>query len=139
MAADSPSTVDKSTRLTRALGAATGKMGSVPAILIAVALVLVWLAEGVAKVASTGKWSAFLESTYQLQINTTTTVVTFLMCFIIQNTQNRDGRAVEVKLDAIMEALNMDSDLVGLEDAPESMIKAEQTKIRHLADVPKES
>jgi len=43
--------------------------------------------------------------TWQLVINTATTVLTFLMVFVIQNSQNRDGRAVQAKLDEILRAL----------------------------------
>lgn len=45
--------------------------------------------------------------TWQLIINTSTTIVTFLMVFIIQNTQNRDGMAMNIKLDMIMAALDV--------------------------------
>ena len=45
--------------------------------------------------------------TWQLIINTSTTIVTFLMVFIIQNTQNRDNMAMNIKLDAIMSKLDI--------------------------------
>jgi low affinity Fe/Cu permease len=58
--------------------------------------------------------------TWQLVINTGTTIVTFLMVFLIQNTQNRDGAALQAKLDELIrvtrEARN---DLVGIENKPE--------------------
>ncbi|MCA1836647.1 MAG: low affinity iron permease family protein, partial [Actinobacteria bacterium] len=76
----------------------------------------------------------------------TTTVVTFVMVFIIQNTQNRDGRAIQTKLDAHSEALcrvltelgisdrdDLLARLVGIEDAPERDIKSEQDAVRHNA------
>ena len=44
--------------------------------------------------------------TWQLVINTATTIVTFLMVFIIQNTQNRDTRAIQLKLDELLRALH---------------------------------
>jgi low affinity Fe/Cu permease len=47
--------------------------------------------------------------TWQLIINTSTTIITFLMVFIIQNTQNRDSMALNLKLDVIMKKLNIDS------------------------------
>ena len=55
--------------------------------------------------------------TWQLIINTGTTIVTFLMVFLIQNTQNRDAKAVHLKLDEIIRALkNARNELVDLED-----------------------
>ena len=44
-------------------------------------------------------------NTWQLVINTATTIVTFLMVFVIQNTQNRDGEAVQIKLDELIRAI----------------------------------
>jgi len=62
--------------------------------------------------------------TWQLVINTGTTIITFLMVFLIQNTQNRDGAAVQVKLDELIrvtkEARN---DLVGIENKPEAKLE----------------
>jgi low affinity Fe/Cu permease len=88
----------------------------------------------------------FSNDTYQLLINTFTTIVTFWMVFIIQNTQNRDGRAMQAKLDAqsevlrrIAEAIRIDDDealltrTVGLEDAPEAVIKQDQDLVRNAA------
>ncbi|WP_026554578.1 low affinity iron permease family protein [Arthrobacter sp. 35W] len=60
---------------------------------IAVGALVVW--------AFTGPLLGFSD-TWQLIINTSTTIITFLMVFIIQNTQNRDSEALHVKLDAIM-------------------------------------
>lgn len=48
--------------------------------------------------------------TWQLIVNTSTTIITFLMVFIIQNTQNRDNLAMNIKLDAIMAKLNVTED-----------------------------
>jgi low affinity Fe/Cu permease len=62
--------------------------------------------------------------TWQLIINTGTTIITFLMVFLIQNTQNRDGAALQAKLDELIrvtkEARN---DLVGIEKEPEQKIE----------------
>jgi low affinity Fe/Cu permease len=58
--------------------------------------------------------------TWQLIINTSTTIITFLMVFIIQNTQNRDSLAVNIKLDTIMEKLGIsDDELLEAEDESE--------------------
>jgi low affinity Fe/Cu permease len=65
--------------------------------------------------------------TWQLIINTSPTIITFLMVFIIQNTQNRDNLAMNIKLDAIMKRLEINSDdLLQAED--ESDKKLEQKK-----------
>ena len=59
--------------------------------------------------------------TWQLVINTGTTIVTFLMVFLIQNTQNRDTLALQVKLDELLLATkNARNDLVGVEDSVEA-------------------
>ena len=67
--------------------------GTPAAFMLAVAAVLAWLA--------TGPLFAFSD-TWQLVINTGTTIVTFLMVFLIQNTQYRDSEAVQVKLDELL-------------------------------------
>ncbi|MDQ1396861.1 MAG: hypothetical protein QOG64_2120 [Acidimicrobiaceae bacterium] len=131
---------DKSTALTRAIGNMTGWLGSFPAIALSFALVGAWL------VGAVFVTKHFSNNTYQLLINTGTTIVTFWMVFIIQNTQNRDGRAMQAKLDAqsevlrvIAERLEIDDDqalltrTVGLEDAPESVIKQDQNLVRKAA------
>ena len=69
--------------------------GSASTFLGALLLVLVW--------ASTGPLFNFSD-TWQLVINTGTTIVTFLMVFLIQNTQNRDGKAMQIKLDELIRA-----------------------------------
>ena len=129
---------DHSTRLTRTIGDITGWLGSFPAILVSILVVTVWFIGGI--------FVGLGNNTYQLVINTSTTIVTFLMVFIIQNTQNRDGKAVQAKLDAQSEVLRRvaetlqiadDEDLltrlVGVEDAPEKVIKSDQEKVRAAA------
>ena len=71
--------------------------GTSAAFLAAVCVVLVWLA--------TGPLFHFSD-TWQLVINTGTTIVTFLMVFLIQSTQNRDAEAVQLKLNEIIRALH---------------------------------
>ena len=131
---------DKSTALTRAIGNMTGWFGSFPAIALSFGVVAAWLLG--AFFVSGG----FSNNTYQLLINTGTTIITFWMVFIIQNTQNREGRAMQAKLDAqsevlrcLAERLKIDDDealltrTVGLEDAPERIIKQDQDLVRRSA------
>ena len=62
--------------------------------------------------------------TWQLVINTGTTIVTFLMVFLVQSTQNRDTTAVHQKLDELIEATRAaHDDVVGLEDAPPEVVE----------------
>ena len=131
---------DRSTAVTRGIGSITGWLGSFPAILLSVLVVVAWLIGGLFVT------HEFSNNTYQLLINTGTTIVTFWMVFIIQNTQNRDGRAMQSKLDAqsevirlIAERLGIEDDeslltrTVGLEDAPEKVIKDDQNLVRQAA------
>lgn len=72
-------------------------------------------------------------TTWQLWINSTTTVVTVLMVFLIQNTQNRDGEAIQIKLDELIrshkEAHNSLLDLEELTEAQLDYIKNEYEKL----------
>ena len=72
-------------------------VGSAYAFVAAVTLILGWLV--------TGPLFGFSDS-WQLIINTGTTIITFLMVFIIQNSQNRDGAALQAKLDELIRALD---------------------------------
>jgi low affinity Fe/Cu permease len=72
------------------------RLGSPPAFATGVGLIIIWLA--------TGPFFHFSD-TWQLIINTGTTVVTFLMVFLIQSTQNRDAKAMQLKLDELIRAV----------------------------------
>lgn len=115
--------------LTRWVTRATGWLGSFTAIGLSFFVVGLWFLGGLFVKGHFGN------DTYQLLINTGTTIVTFWMVFIIQNTQNRDGRAVETKLDAILKRLDANlsdpdaRDLMGIEDLPEDEIKKVQDEI----------
>jgi low affinity Fe/Cu permease len=86
-------------------------LGTVWAFVLAVAVIVVWALLGPA---------AGFSETWQLIINTGTTIVTFLMVFIIQNTQNRDARAIHLKLDELVKAAEeARNDLIDIEGAPE--------------------
>jgi low affinity Fe/Cu permease len=89
--------------------------GSAWAFIIALLIIVVW--------ASTGPLFHFSD-TWQLIINTGTTIVTFLMVFLIQNTQNRDAKAVHLKLDEIIRALrDARNELVDLEELSDEDLK----------------
>ncbi len=85
-----------------------GAVGSPSAFLIAAVIIVSW--------AATGPLFGFSD-TWQLVINTGTTIVTFLVVFLIQNTQNRDSRAMQLKLDELIRAVtDARTSLVDLED-----------------------
>ncbi len=89
----------------------TKATGSTTAFLIALALILVW---GIM-----GPFFDFSE-TWQLIINTTTTIVTFLMVFLIQKAQNKDSLAIQLKLNELVAAqANASNRLVDVEDLSE--------------------
>lgn len=77
-----------------------------PFFAFSICLVLAWLAEGLVKVAA-GGWDFSLlgDEKYQLQINSTTTIITFLMVALLQNSQTRADKAVQHKLNAIADGL----------------------------------
>lgn len=131
---------ERGTRVTRLLSSLTSWLRSVPAILLAVGVVLAWLVGGVWV---PGHWG---NDTYQLLIGTATTIVTFAMVFIIQNSQNRDGQALQAKLDAQNEVLFCIAqqlgegeeaqrllNLVGLENASEGAIRQDHSDVQQAA------
>jgi low affinity Fe/Cu permease len=72
--------------------------------------------------------------TWQLIINTSTTIVTFLMVFIIQNTQNRDNMAMNIKLDAIMEKLKItEKDIIKAEDESDRQLEKDKKRVQRRA------
>src|SRR3989338_4773943 len=90
-------------------------VGSPTAFALAVLVLIVW--------ALAGKAFSFSD-TWQLVINTATTIVTFLMVFLIQNTQNRDSKAIHLKLDELLRAVkNARNSLVDLEDLSDQELK----------------
>ncbi|HUI79516.1 MAG TPA: low affinity iron permease family protein [Bryobacteraceae bacterium] len=86
-------------------------MGSHVAFAAGVVIVLAWLGAGP---------YFHYSDTWQLVINTGTTIITFLMVFLIQSTQNRDTRAIQLKLDELLRAVRAArNELVSLEDLPD--------------------
>jgi low affinity Fe/Cu permease len=91
------------------------RLGSAWAFAAAVLVVLVWILTGP---------TFHFSDTWQLFINTGTTIVTFLMVFLIQNTQNRDAKAVHLKLDELIRALKgARNQLVDLENLSDEELK----------------
>ena len=80
----------------RAAAKAAAWVGSPWAVLLALLFVLLW--------AITGPYFKY-SNTWQLVINTATTIITFVIVFLIQNTQNRDARALHLKLDEVIRAI----------------------------------
>lgn len=92
---------------------------------LAVGVILAWIV--------TGPVFGFSD-TWQLVINTGTTIVTFLMVFLIQNTQNRDTEAIQVKLDELIRATKgAHNALLDLEELEEGKLDAFRTKYEALA------
>jgi len=95
-------------------------LGSAWALVLSVVVVVVW--------ALTGPVFGFSD-TWQLAINTGTTVVTFWMVFVIQNSQNRASKAVQLKLDEVIRALDgAENKFIRLEAATEAVVAERQQK-----------
>ena len=93
---------------------------------LAVGVILLW--------AITGPIFGFSD-TWQLVINTATTIVTFLMVFLIQNTQNRDGTAVQLKLDELIRAMKgAENSVLSLEDMSEEELERLKAHYYQLAE-----
>ena len=114
--------------LFRRFGQATSTMvGSPWAFILAVLIVLVW--------ALTGPLFHYSD-TWQLVINTGTTIITFLMVFLIQNTQNRDAKAIHLKLDELIRGVKGARthlvDLETLSDEELEQLQEQFKRIRHI-------
>jgi low affinity Fe/Cu permease len=110
-------------RFAKAAARVTGKPMT---FILAAATIVVW--------AVTGPLFGFSD-TWQLVINTGTTVVTFLMVFLIQNTQNRDSIAMQIKLDELLRsAKGAETAMADLEDLTQEELEAFQAHYRKLAE-----
>ena len=99
-------------------------LGSAWAFAGAVIVIPVWIISGP---------TFHFSDTWQLVINTATTIVTFLMVFLIQNTQNRDAKAVHLKLDELIRALKgARNHLVDLEDLSDEELKKLEKQFQNL-------
>ncbi|SAL01635.1 low affinity iron permease family protein [Caballeronia ptereochthonis] len=99
--------------------------GRASTFVIAVVLVIVWAASGPL---------FHFSDTWQLVINTSTTIVTFLMVFLIQNTQNRDTAAMQIKLDELIRAIDKAHNaLLDLEELDEKELTVFRKRYEKLA------
>jgi len=110
---------------------ASAWLGSKWAFVGAILVILVW--------ALTGPLFHFSD-TWQLVINTGTTIVTFLMVFLIQNTQNRDARAINLKLNELIRAIDAARDqMINIESLSDMELQELHTKYEKIkADLPAE-
>lgn len=110
------------TKFARSCSKHAGKSGT---FLFAIAIILVW--------AVTGPLFGFSD-TWQLVINTSTTIITFLMVFIIQNTQNRDTGALQLKLDELIRISSGKNAMLDLEELSEEDLDKVQKEYLELAE-----
>ena len=104
--------------------AASQAVGSSWAFILAVVIIFVW--------AITGPMFHYSD-TWQLVINTGTTIITFLMVFLIQNTQNRDAKAIHLKLDELIRAVEgARTHLVELEELSDEELERLQKQFTRL-------
>jgi low affinity Fe/Cu permease len=101
-------------------------VGSSWAFILAVLVIIVWAASG-----PTFNYS----DTWQLVINTGTTIITFLMVFLIQNTQNRDAKALHLKLDELLRAVEgARTSMANLENLPDEELKKLQEEFKRICE-----
>jgi low affinity Fe/Cu permease len=130
----------RGTRTTRVVSRATALAGSAPAMMTAVLLTVMWLVGGLFVP------GGYTSTAYQLPVSTVSSIVTFVMVFVIQSSQNRDTRALQTKIDAmadLLASIARDQDdngrddllirLAGLEDAPEKEIDRARAEVHRRA------
>jgi len=108
----------------RLAGLITSAVGTPWALLLAIGVVVVW--------ALSGPLFGFSD-TWQLAINTGTTIVTFLMVFVIQASQNREAKATQLKLDELIRAAHgARNELIDLENAPDETVELHKEHFREI-------
>lgn len=102
-------------------------VGSTWAFITAVLIIVVWAATG----------SLFHYSdTWQLVINTGTTIITFLMVFLIQNTQNRDAKGIHLKLDELIKATTgARNTMIDLDELSDEQLKRLEQEYKHICEM----
>jgi low affinity Fe/Cu permease len=106
--------------------ATAAKMGSPGAFLLGVLIILVWGLSGPL---------FHFSDTWQLVINTGTTIITFLMVFLIQATQNRDAQAMQLKLDELLRAVTeARTGMVALEESSDEAIDELRKEFSHMRE-----
>jgi len=114
-----------SSRFSRFAAGASAAAGHYSAFLAALVIVIAWAIAGPV---------FHYSSTWQLVINTGTTIITFLMVFLVQSSQNRDSAALHVKLDEIIRALtNADDRIIIAEEDTDEALKYLKQKYSRLA------
>ena len=103
--------------------------GRASTFMLAAAVIVVW--------AITGPLFRFSD-TWQLVINTGTTIVTFLMVFLIQNSQNRDSAAIQVKLDELIRVSTAQNSFVGIEHLTDEELEEIRSKCERRAEAAKD-
>jgi len=100
--------------------------GKATTFVLAFGMIIIWLISG----------PMFNYSdTWQLAINTTTTIITFLMVFLIQNTQNRDSKAIHLKLDELIKVTKTASNkLIEIEEDTDEEIDALEEKFKKIKE-----
>jgi low affinity Fe/Cu permease len=119
----------KSNALGRAFAAFAGAVSKITGrpyvFILCVLLVVVWAALGPA---------AKFSDTWQLIINTSTTIITFLMVFLIQNTQNRDNAAIQAKLDELIRVGDSDNKFIGIEHLSDEELEGVLEEVEQYAE-----
>lgn len=101
---------------------AAGAVGSPVAFMLAAGLIVIWAVGGMA--------FGFTD-TWQLVINTGTTIITFLMVFLIQNSQNRDSKAMHLKLDELIRSIDKArNEIIDMEEASEEDLERLQKEFQ---------
>jgi low affinity Fe/Cu permease len=101
-------------------------VGTKWAFLTALVIIIVWLISGP---------YFHYSDTWQLIINTGTTIVTFLVVFLIQNTQNRDARAIHLKLDEIIKSIDQaHNEMIDIEHLPDSELQKLSDKYQRVRE-----